>query len=357
MSSPSARRALDGIPVYKPGKSAADENYKLSSNENPYGPLPGVMERAAGQLGRINRYPDAGMTVLYDALAAKFKLSPDHFAAGTGSVAVLFALLNAHCEAGDEIVYAWRSFEAYPIAADLTGATTVRVPLRDDATHDLDAMAAAITDRTRVVLVCTPNNPTGPIVKQADLEAFLAKVPAGVIVVVDEAYVEFVRDPEAADGLALLSIHDNVVLLRTFSKAYGLAGLRVGYAIAQPSVAESIRKATAPFSVTDLAQAAAVASLDSEAELSARVESIVEGREAMLVALREQGWDVPEAQGNFVWLALGDDAMDFAAECDPVSVRPFAGDGVRISVGAPEVNAEFIALADAWRAAAKHRIG
>jgi histidinol-phosphate aminotransferase len=350
MTSPSARRALDGIPVYKPGKSAADENYKLSSNENPYGPLPGVMERAAGQLGRINRYPDAGMTVLYDALGAKFKLSPDHFAAGTGSVAVLFALLNAHCEAGDEIIYAWRSFEAYPIAADLTGATTVRVPLRDDATHDLDAMAAAITDRTRVVLVCTPNNPTGPIVKHADLEAFLAKVPAGVIVVVDEAYVEFVRDPEAADGLALLAAHDNVVVLRTFSKAYGLAGLRVGYAIAQPAVAESIRKATAPFSVTDLAQAAAVASLDSEAELSARVESIVKEREVMLVALREQGWDVPEAQGNFVWLALGDDAMEFAAACDPVSVRPFAGDGVRISVGDPAVNAEFIALAAEWRA-------
>jgi histidinol-phosphate aminotransferase len=198
--------------------------------------------------------------------------------------------------------------------------------------------------------VCTPNNPTGPIVKHADLGAFLAEVPAGVIVVVDEAYAEFVRDPEAADGLALLAEHDNVVVLRTFSKAYGLAGLRVGYAIAQPAVAESIRKATAPFSVTDLAQAAAVASLDSEAELSARVESIVKEREVMLVALREQGWDVPEAQGNFVWLALGDDAMEFAAACDPVSVRPFAGDGVRISVGDPAVNAEFIALAAEWRA-------
>ncbi len=350
MSSPAARRALDDIPVYKPGKAADDENYKLSSNENPYGPLPGVMERAATQLGRINRYPDAGMTVLYDALAAKFGLSPDHFAAGTGSVAVLFALLNAHCESGDEIIYAWRSFEAYPIAADLTGARTVRVPLRDDATHDLEAMAAAITDRTRVILVCTPNNPTGPIVKAADLEDFLDAVPAGVIVVVDEAYVEFVRDPEAADGLALLAAHENVVVLRTFSKAYGLAGLRVGYAMARPPVAEAIRKATAPFSVTDLAQAAAVASLDAEDELAARVETIVGERDAMVTALRGQGWDVPAAQGNFVWLPLGDDAMAFAAACDPVSVRPFAGDGVRISVGDPAVNAEFIALASAWRA-------
>ncbi len=350
MSVPSARRALDDIPVYKPGKAAADENHKLSSNENPYGPLPGVMERASTQLGRINRYPDAGMTVLYDALAAKFGLTPDHFAAGTGSVAVLFALLNAHCEDGDEIIYAWRSFEAYPIAADLTGATTVRVALRDDATHDLDAMVAAITARTRVILVCTPNNPTGPIVTGAELETFLERVPSDVIVVVDEAYVEFVRDPEACDGLAALSGRDNVVVLRTFSKAYGLAGLRVGYAIAQPPVAESIRKATAPFSVTDLAQAAAVASLESESELSARVDSIVEEREIMVAALRGQGWEVPQAQGNFVWLPLGDAAMPFAAACDPVSVRPFAGDGVRVSVGAPQVNAEFIELAAKWRA-------
>jgi histidinol-phosphate aminotransferase len=350
MTSPSARHALDDIPVYKPGKSAADEDHKLSSNENPYGPLPGVMERAATQLGRINRYPDAGMTALYDALSAKFGLSPDHFAASTGSVAVLFALLNAHCEDGDEIIYAWRSFEAYPIAADLTGATTVRVPLRADATHDLEAMAAAVTDRTRVILVCTPNNPTGPIVTAAELDAFLDAVPSRVLVVVDEAYVEFVRAPDVAHGLDVLDARENVVVLRTFSKAYGLAGLRVGYAIARPAVAEAIRKATPPFSVTDLAQAAAVASLDSQNELDKRVEAIVQERIAMHAALRAQGWEVPQAEGNFVWLPLGDDAMEFAAACDPVSVRPFAGDGVRISVGAPEINAEFIALAAAWRA-------
>ncbi|MDX6278158.1 MAG: histidinol-phosphate aminotransferase, partial [Nocardioidaceae bacterium] len=319
MSSPSARHALDDIPVYKPGKAAADEDHKLSSNENPHGPLPGVMERAATQLGRMNRYPDAGMTELYDALSAKFGLSPDHFAAGTGSVAVLFALLNAHLEDGDEIIYAWRSFEAYPIAADLTGAKTVRVPLRADATHDLDAMAAAVTDRTRVILVCTPNNPTGPIVRAAELDAFLDAVPDRVLVVVDEAYVEFVRAPDVAHGLEVLAARENVVVLRTFSKAYGLAGLRVGYAIARPVVAESIRKATPPFSVTDLAQAAAVASLDSQAELDQRVETIVQERIAMLAALRAQGWDVPEAEGNFVWLPLGDDAMEFAAACDPVS--------------------------------------
>jgi histidinol-phosphate aminotransferase len=349
MSSPIARRALDEIPVYRPGKPAASEDHKLSSNENPYPPLPGVMERAAAELARVNRYPDAGMTILYDALSARFGISQGHFAAGTGSVAVLFHLLQAHCEAGDEVVYAWRSFEAYPIAVDLTGATAVRVPLRPDATHDLEAMAAAVTDRTKAVIVCTPNNPTGPVVGAAELKAFLDAVPERVLVVVDEAYVEFVRDPDAADGLAALAERDNVVVLRTFSKAYGLAGLRVGYAIARPAVAQAIRKATPPFGVTDVAQAAAVASLESEAELGIRVEAIVQQRIAMVVALRAQGWDVPETESNFVWLRLGDDALDFAAACDPVSVRPFAGDGVRISVGTPAVNAEFLASAAAWR--------
>jgi histidinol-phosphate aminotransferase len=349
MTTPRARRALDAIPVYRPGRPAANEEHKLSSNENPYPPLPGVMERAAAELGRMNRYPDAGMTALYDALSAKHGLSPDHFAAGTGSVAVLFALLTAHLEPGDEIVHAWRSFEAYPIAADLTGATTGRVPLRPDATHDLDAMAAAVTERTRVVLVCTPNNPTGPVVTAEGLERFLDAVPERVLVVVDEAYVEFVRDPAAADGLAALATRDNVVVLRTFSKAYGLAGLRVGYAIARPPVAEAVRKATPPFAVTDLSQAAAVASLESADLLEERVEAIVQERHALVAALREQGWDVPDTEANFVWLPLGDDALDFAAACAPVSVRPFAGDGVRISIGTPEVNAELLARAAAWR--------
>ena len=349
MAIPPARRALDDIPVYRAGKAAASEDHKLSSNENPFGPLPGVVERAAVELGRINRYPDAGVTDLYAALSARFDLPADHFAAGTGSVAVLFSLLHAHCEEGDEVVYAWRSFEAYPIAVDLTGAVGVRVPLRADATHDLDAMAGAITDRTRVVIVCTPNNPTGPMVPAADLVAFLDAVPPAVLVVVDEAYVEFVRADGAASGLDVLATHDNVVVLRTFSKAYGLAGLRVGYAIARPPVAEAIRKATPPFSVTDVAQAAAVASLESQDELDRRVESIVQERTRMRAVLRGQGFEVPEAEGNFVWLPLGDDALAFAAACDPVSVRPFAGEGVRISVGAATANTRFLEAAAAWQ--------
>lgn len=349
MTIPRPRRALDGIPVYRAGQAASSDDHKLSSNENPYPPLPGVMERAAAELGRINRYPDAGMTGLYAALSARFDLSPDHFAAGTGSVSVLFSLLTAHLEPGDEIVYPWRSFEAYPIAADLTGATTVRVPLRPDATHDLDAMAAAVTERTKVVLVCTPNNPTGPVVTADALRAFLAAVPSHVLVVVDEAYVEFVRDPQAASGLAALAEHPNVVVLRTFSKAFGLAGLRVGFAIARPEVAVAIRKATPPFAVTDLSQAAAVASLEATDELETRVEAIVQERVAMVAALRAQGWDVPDTEANFVWLPLGDAALDFAAACAPVSVRPFGGEGVRVSIGSPEANIEFLERAAAWR--------
>lgn len=350
MSTPRARRVLDGIPVYRAGRAAPSDAHKLSSNENPYAPLPGVMERAAAELTRMNRYPDAAMTSLYDALATKFGRSTDHFAAGTGSVSVLFALLNAHLEPGDEIVYAWRSFEGYPIAADLTGATAVRVPLRPDATHDLAAMAAAVTARTKVVLVCTPNNPTGPAVTAAEMASFLAAVPGDVLVVIDEAYVEFVRDPQAARGLDVLEQHRNVVLLRTFSKAYGLAGVRVGYAIAHPEIATSIRKATPPFTVTDLSQAAAVASLQAQEALDERVEAIVQERTGMLAALRAQGWQVPDTQANFVWLPLGEDALDFAVACEPISVRPFPGEGVRISIGAPAVNVQLLERAADWRA-------
>ncbi len=349
MSTPNARRALDDIPVYKPGKPAESDHLKLSSNENPYPPLPGVMEKAAAELARVNRYPDAGTVDLYAALARRYDLPPEHFAASTGSVAVLFALLTAFCEQGDEIIYAWRSFEAYPIAADLTGARTIRVPLRPDATHDLDAMAAAVTERTRVVLICSPNNPTGPVVTQPELERFVEAVPDDVIVVVDEAYSEFVRQENAASGLALVD-RGNVVVLRTFSKAFGLAGLRVGYAIAPSDIAMSIRKAIAPFSVTDVAQAAAVASLDAAEALGERVDAIVAERTRVLAALRDQGWDVPDTQANFVWLPLGDDAFDFAAACAPVSVRPFAGDGVRVTIGDPDVNDRFLEVAARWQA-------
>ena len=349
MNAPQPREALAAIPAYRPGKPAASDALKLSSNENPFGPLPGVMERATRELDRMNRYPDAGTVALREAIASRHNIDAAQIAPGTGSVAVLFALLNAYLSRGDEVVFAWRSFEAYPIAVDLTGATAVRVPLLADGRHDIDAMAAAVTERTRVVLVCTPNNPTGPIVTKDELDSLLARIPDDVLVVVDEAYVEFVRDREACSGLDALAMRDNVVVLRTFSKAYGLAGLRVGYAMAHPDVASAIGKATPPFSVSDLGAAAAVASLQAWDELADRVDRVVASRVLMRSALIDQGWAVPEAQGNFVWLALGPAALDFAATCGPVSVRPFNGDGVRISIGVEGANEQFVEAAGRWQ--------
>jgi len=343
------RPVVDLIPAYRPGKAAASEVLKLSSNENPFPPLPGVVERAAAELARMNRYPDAGNTALREALAGHLDVGTDQIVAGTGSVAVLFAVLQTFLSPGDEIVHAWRSFEAYPIAADLTGATAVRVPLSADGRHDIEAMIAAVTDRTRVVLVCTPNNPTGPIVTAAELQTLLDRVRDDVLVVVDEAYVEFVRDPDVCSGLEALRQRDNVVTLRTFSKAYGLAGLRVGYAVAHPDVAAAVAKVVPPFSVNLVAAAAAIASLEAVDDLAERVQRLVDERARVRESLLDQGWQVPDAQGNFVWLPLGADALRFADACDPVAVRPFDGDGVRISIGETGVDAQLLQAAAAWR--------
>ena len=239
MTSPQPRPNVLAIPAYVAGKPPVARegltSYKLSSNENPYPPLPGVLEAATEAAAQMNRYPDMGSTALYAALGEAMGVPVEHLAAATGSVGLIYQLVNAFCEPGDEVVYAWRSFEAYPIAVTAGGATSVQVPLAADGRHDLDAMAAAVTDRTKVVIVCTPNNPTGPAVTQADLDAFIAKIPTHVVVVVDEAYLEFVRMDDAVDGVATYRRHDNVVLTRTFSKAYGLAGFRVGYAVAPAS--------------------------------------------------------------------------------------------------------------------------
>jgi histidinol-phosphate aminotransferase len=299
-----------------------------------------VLESATEAAAQMHRYPDMGSTALYAALGEAMGVPTEDLAAATGSVALIYQLVNAFCEAGDEVVYAWRSFEAYPIAVSVTGATSVRVPLTDGARHDLDAMAAAITERTKVVIVCTPNNPTGPSVGRTELEAFLAKVPPRVLVVVDEAYREFVRSDDPVDAVELYRGYPNVVAMRTFAKAYGLAGFRVGYVVAPEPVARAVRACALPFGVSSVAQAAAVASLAREAELLERVDGIVAERTRVVEALRGQGFDVPDAQGNFVWLPLGDRATDFAAAAERagVMVRPFAGDGVRVSIGEPAGN-------------------
>lgn len=338
---PQPRASVAAIPAYVPGRPPQPRPgvtpYKLSSNENPYPPLPGVLDAVAEAAQTLNRYPDMGATAMYAAIAERLGVAPAQLAAGTGSVAVLYHLLAAYCGPGDEVVHAWRSFEAYPIAIAVAGATAVPVPLTDTARHDLGAMAAAITERTKVVLLCTPNNPTGPSIRQAELAAFLDQVPPHVLVVVDEAYREFVRDADPADALALLQDRPNLAVLRTFAKAYGLAGMRVGYLVAHEPVAAAVRACALPFGVSALAQAAVVASLQQEAALQERVEQIVAERGRLYRGLVALGWDVPDAQGNFVWLPTGETTADVtrAAEEAGVTLRPFAAEGIRITVGEP----------------------
>ena len=354
MDTPRLRSALDQVPAYVAGKPLAPREgltvYKVSSNENPNPPLPSVVEVIESAATQINRYPDMGVTALTDALAAHLDVPREQIATGTGSVGVLAQIIQSTCDPGDEVVYAWRSFEAYPIVVAIAGATSVQVPLTDDHRHDLDAMAAAITERTRVVLVCTPNNPTGPSVTHAELEAFIARVPEDVLVVVDEAYLEFVEGEGEVDGLDLRRRHDNVMLLRTFSKAYGLAGLRVGYAVAPEPVAEALRKTATPFGVNLIAQAAAIASLEAQDELDVRVRQIIAERARVLAALRESGWKVSDSQANFVWFPLGERTGDFVAACAEagLAVRPYGTDGVRVTIGETEANDRLIEVARAF---------
>jgi len=352
-ASPRFRPVLDTFPPYRPGRvpaAVAGQAHKLSSNESPYGPLPSVAEVIAEAGLSVNRYPDNGAEALTAALAGRFAVPPEHIAVGCGSVGVLKQLIESVSDPGAEVLYAWRSFEAYPPLADLAGATSVRVPLLADEAHDLDAMAAAITPRTRLALVCNPNNPTGTVVAGQQLTAFLDQVPADCLVVLDEAYREYVRDASVPDGIDLYRDRPNVAVLRTFSKAYGLAGLRVGFLIGHPPVAEAVRKTMLPFTVNAVAQAAAVASLAAESELLERVDATVKERDRVREALLADGWTVPPTEANFVWLRLGEHTLAFAeaCECAGIAVRPFAGEGARVSIGTPEANDAFLATARAF---------
>jgi histidinol-phosphate aminotransferase len=351
------RADLASLPAYVPGRNVADlarelgipEAIKLASNEVPFGPLPGVPEAVAEAITSAHRYPDMGVALLRDKLAARYGVDADRIVTGCGSVALAEHLVKATCLPGDEIVYAWRSFEAYPIIAAGTGATSVRVPNTAGHGHDLAAMANAITDRTRVAIVCNPNNPTGTSVTRAELDRFLADVPSDVLVVLDEAYREFVTDPQVPDALDTYGDRPNVVVLRTLSKAWGLAGLRVGFLAGQPDVVTQIRKAVTPFSTSLVAQAAAIAALDAEAEVTRRCAIVIAERERVTEALRKFVPDVPASQANFVWLPLGERAAAFGAACENrgVIVRPFQGDGVRVTIGTPEENDAFLSAAEA----------
>ncbi|MHA7135153.1 histidinol-phosphate transaminase [Oerskovia turbata] len=347
------RPAVAALPAYVPGARLAPGSsaFKLSSNENPFPPPAAVVAAIVDAAADTNRYPDMYATDLTEALAGDLGVDAAQVVVGNGSVAVLSHILQAVVDAGDEVVYPWRSFEAYPIAVSVAGGVSVRVPVTREGRLDLPAMAAAVSDRTRVVMVCTPNNPTGPAVHRDELDAFLAAVPGDVLVVLDEAYLEFVRDPQAPDALAVLAAHPNVVVLRSLSKAYGLAGLRVGYAVAEPTLAAGIRAVSTPFGVSHVAQRAALAALSVKDELLERVEHLVSRRARLVEGLRDQGWDLPETQANFVWFPLGGPTAELAAGASSAGllVRPFAGEGIRVSVGEDEAIEAFLKVAAGWR--------
>lgn len=357
MTTPKIRSAVASLPAYVPGARIPDgvQAFKVSSNENPYPPLPSVVDAITEAALTVNRYPDMGNTEMTDALAAflstpQREVSAERLAFGTGSVAALGHILSTFVDEGDEVVFPWRSFEAYPIVTSVAGGKSVRVPLTPDHRLDLDAMVEAVTDRTRVVLVCTPNNPTGTAVSHSQVLRFLHRIPDDVIVVLDEAYVEFVRKDDALDALALADQFPNVVVLRTFSKAYGLAGLRVGYVIAHPDIAAGIRAASTPFGVNLVAQVAVVASLRAADELNTRVDALIDERTRVWTALRELGWDVPPSQANFVWFPTGTRTEELAAHARTrgLLVRPFAGEGIRVTIGEPEANDVLLELAAEW---------
>ncbi|WGD37304.1 aminotransferase class I/II-fold pyridoxal phosphate-dependent enzyme [Lysinibacter sp. HNR] len=370
-------------PPYVQGAEPAPGGFKLSSNENPYEPLPSVVSSVLSG-NHFNRYPDASVSILRETLAARFGVGLDEVHVTAGSVSLLYQLVAAAAGAGDEYIYSWRSFEAYPGLGVITGATPIAVPNRPDSSHDLDAIAAAITDRTRLIVLCSPNNPTGNAISTADFEAFMERVPPHLLVVLDEAYREFVTDLQAVDGTkywgsssasspaapvdfpaapdSTLKVpagsptapsrearYPNLVILRTFSKAYGLAGLRIGYGIGDARILAAARTAGIPMSVTDSAQQAALASLEprAEEELLSRVSTIVRRRDHLVAALRAAGWNIPDTQGNFLWIPLGQHTVEAArlfAEAGLI-VRPFGGEGIRISIGEEESLAPILSTA------------
>ncbi|MFC8274215.1 histidinol-phosphate transaminase [Streptomyces sp. NPDC057271] len=330
---------------------------RLSANENPFPPLPGVLESAVAAAASLNRYPDMACHRLTEELAGSLGVPAEHIATGTGSVGVTQQLLQATTGPGSEVLFAWRSFEAYPQLTETVGARSVRVPLVKGDVHDLTAMLDAITDRTRTIFICNPNNPTGTVVRRAELNHFLDRCPPETLVVLDEAYREFVHDDEVPDGIELYRDRPNVCVLRTFSKAYGLAGLRVGYAVAHEPVAAALRRTAVPFGVTQFAQDAAVESLRRADEMRERVGHLVAERARVHAALTEQGWGVPESHANFLWLRSGRHTAELAAACERegIHVRAFPDEGVRVSIGTPATNDAFLHAAESHRKLLRNR--
>lgn len=350
------RAAVASLPAYRPGRSAKAamlehdldplvvQAVKLASNELPFPPLPSAAAAIAAAIDGASLYADHRADALRSALAASVGLTADHVTVGCGSVGLLQQLALTYLDPGDPVVFARPSFEAYPVYASLMGAHAVEVPLRRQ-TIDLTALASAVDERTKLILIANPNNPTGTAVGTDDVRAFLAGVPESCIVVLDEAYREFVDSPDVSDTVGLLAEFPHLVVLRTFSKAHALAALRVGYALAHPHVIAQLDRTLVPFAVNGLAQHAAIASLAASDEMRERVGVVTAERARVTAGLRDLGWSVPDSQANFVWLPGGAGAVALATglERHGVVTRPFADVGVRVSIGSADANDHFLA--------------
>ncbi|WP_420750564.1 histidinol-phosphate transaminase [Rhodococcus sp. O3] len=343
---PRARPEIAALPVYSRAAGAATVRWRASSNEATIAPPPAVVEAIAraGEHGHL--YPTLSADNLVAALAERLSVPPHAVLSGAGSLALLQQALTAYTGPGTEVVHAWRSYEAYPILIGIAGATAVPVPLDTQHRHDVDAMIAALTPRTRAVLVCNPNNPTGTELTETEVRRLLDGVPSHVLVILDEAYHEFAE--EQVDGVKLLREYPNVVVLRTFSKAYGLAGLRVGYAIADPAVAAPLHAAAPPFGLSSVAEAAACAALADSAHTGRVLESVRWSRVHLRAGLSASGIETPASGGNFVWIPVGAGTTRLAAACvaHGVSVRAFSGEGVRVTVGERDAENAVLAAVD-----------
>jgi histidinol-phosphate aminotransferase len=348
-------RSIEAIPVYPAASTYAfkGELVKLASNETPYPPHPQVLEAVEAELRTLNRYPDPNRSLLRKRVSERTGVPPERIATGNGSCEILLAAGDAMLEPGAELIYAWPSFSIYPQMTAKSGARAITVPLNERGEHDLEAMASEVTAATRLVIVCNPNNPSATAFTPATLDAWIAELPRHVAVIVDEAYVEFsaLQDPD--DSLDLLERHPNVVLLRTFSKVYGLCGLRVGYALGPEPFRLAVDRVRQPFSVNALAQAAAVEALNHQDEVERRVEQNVIERVHVESELADRGLETTEGQANFSWVSLGDRDEDeivdgLAAQGVIVRAGSHLGERgrMRVTYGTRAENDRFLAALD-----------
>jgi histidinol-phosphate aminotransferase len=346
--------AVQDLVPYEPGKPVEEVQrelglervVKLASNEGPFGPFPAALEAIEREARHLNRYPDGGAWRLRTGLAELHDVRFEEIAPGAGSDGVVDYLSQLALDPGDEIVCGWPSFPSYVIDALKIGAVPRRVPLRDHR-YDLDAMLEAIGPKTKLVYVCHPNNPTGTMSTRSELDRFLDQVPGHVLTVLDQAYYEYIDDPEYVDGLEYLKAGRKVVVLRTFSKIYGLAGLRVGYAVGPARLVTAISKVRRAFDVNSFAQVAALASLDAPDELARRRAVNAEGLVQLERIMREHGLEPPPSVANFLFAEVGEDSRPLFEQLlrEGVIVRPAGGFGapgaIRVTVGTPEENQLF----------------